>query len=226
MMRLYIATKDGQITSNYIIKIIAFICLIAFIVALIIAWINPSAGYELDIYSKTPLPVWILLTLVASTGITIHCTSCTKEQKTNHLWLTGIILVILSRLFILWLPFIRNYYTWDGDNIIDFGTIIDICNTGNINLNNSYPITHILLQKVIQITDLPPRITINLSPSRVLFYIIAIYLLSKIVISNNCLSIFICIIIFCNLYSRQVQRLFNAKWMVNITITPVILFIF
>ena len=53
-------------SNSKIIAIIGFICL-SF--ANIIAYLNPSQGYELSFYEQTPLCVWLLIAISVICGL-------------------------------------------------------------------------------------------------------------------------------------------------------------
>lgn len=106
-------------SNSKIIAIIGFICL-SF--ANIIAYLNPSQGYELSFYEQTPLCVWLLIAISVICGLFVIFFHIRNEQKDNFWLLLGLSLLILIRISLLYLPFIRGYYTWNGDNI----SILDI----------------------------------------------------------------------------------------------------
>lgn len=148
--------------------------------ALMIAWLNPATGYELDIYASTPLATWLLIgaSMATGAGIILH-QLLTRGYKQNRLWMLGFALLVVARLALLWVPYARGYFTWGGDNITHWGMIIDILDTGHLYSENSYPVTHSMLAQVIQLTGLPIRTVTNLSTGLFsAFYVVLIYLLS------------------------------------------------
>jgi len=136
-------------------------------VALMLAWLNPATGYELDIYGSTPLATWLLIgaAMAIGAGVILH-QLLTSGYKHSRLWMLGFALLLVARLALLWVPYARGYVTWGGDNITHWGM-------------NSYPVTHSMLAQVIQLTGLPIKTVTNLSTGLFsAFYIILIYLLS------------------------------------------------
>lgn len=88
---------------------IATICASIFLsLALIIAWLNPATGYELDICTSTPLATWILigLSMAIGAGIILH-QLLTQGYKQNQLWMLGFAILIVARLALLWVPYAR-----------------------------------------------------------------------------------------------------------------------
>ncbi|MDD4635018.1 MAG: hypothetical protein PHS35_00170 [Dehalococcoidales bacterium] len=163
----------------------ATVCASIFIaMALIIAWLNPATGYELDIYASTPLAIWLLIgaSMIIGAGIILH-QLFTQGYKHNRAWMLGFAVLVVARLALLWIPYVRGYVTWGGDNITHWGMIIDVLDTGHLYSENSYPVTHSMLAQVIQLTGLPIRTVTNLSTGLFsAFYIVLIYLLSTRVI--------------------------------------------
>jgi hypothetical protein len=148
----------------YLPKIIIIFCFIFISVAIIFAWQNPSEGYELDIYGSTPLITWVLIILAILGGIAIIIGQIkNKESKDKRLWLWALIVLILSRFSLLYIPYIRNYFSWSGDNLRYWGFIEDIVLTGHFESSNFYPITPTFLSEVISVTGIRLEIVANLS---------------------------------------------------------------
>jgi hypothetical protein len=166
--------------SRLIARVFCALAFTSLAVALLIAWLNPATGYELDIYASTPLATWALIgiTMATGAGIIIH-QLISKGYKHNRIWALGFALFVFARLAFLWVPYARGYLTWDGDNISHWGYIIDVLDTGYLYAENSYPVTHSILAQVIQITGLSIRTVTNLSTGILsAFYMVGIYLLS------------------------------------------------
>jgi len=162
------------------LKIAAIVCFVLISLSSLIAYTNPTRGYELSIYESTSYIVWIFLIISIAGGVTIIVHQAyTKEYKSSNFWLVGLLILILSRIILLYIPFIRGYYTWNGDNVTHIGYVKDILFTGYISSSNSYPITHILLAELISISGAPVELIVNHSTA--LFsalYVISIYLLA------------------------------------------------
>jgi hypothetical protein len=107
-------------------KVIALTGFVSLSLANLIAYYNLSQGYELSIYIQTPLCVWVLFAVCIICGLIIIFNEVINEKKSKF-WLTGFLLLLLIRISLLYLPFVRGYYTWDGDNISHIGLI----NEGN-----------------------------------------------------------------------------------------------
>ncbi|CAG0999431.1 hypothetical protein METP3_03194 [Methanosarcinales archaeon] len=165
---------------NHKLEIVAIVCFILISLSISIAYANPARGYELSIYESTPYIVWFFLIISIAGGVTIIAHQVyTREYNNSNFWLIGLMVLIISRITLLYIPYIRGYYTWNGDNISHIGYIKDILFTGYISSDNSYPIIHILLTALISISGAPVELIVNHSTALVsIFYVVSIYLLA------------------------------------------------
>lgn len=172
---------------DYRLKLILIICFTFITVTCLVTYLTPLKGYEISIYESTPLIVWILLLLSIFGGVSVIVhQSFTEQYKNSSFWLLGFFLLLLCRVVLLYIPFIRDYYTWDGDNISHIGSLKNIILTHSIPFGNFYPITHILLAEVLIISNLPIEFIVNYSTAILsVFYIVSIYLLSSVTLSTK-----------------------------------------
>lgn len=173
--------------NQTIIKILATLGLIVLTTGLIVAYASPSTGYELDIYASTPLLTWVFLgiSLIIGAAIILIC-AISKDKSKRPLWMLGLFILILSRISILWVPYIRGYLTWDGDNISHWGILKDIISSGFLDSSNSYPVLHTLLSETVLLTNLQIPLVTNLSTALIsIFYIFTVYLLSRAVLTDK-----------------------------------------
>lgn len=172
---------------NYKLKIVAIFSFTLIIISSSISYLNPVKGYELSIYESTPILVWIFLIMSIAGGFTIILHQIyTEEYKSSNFWLMGFFLVILNRVTLLYIPYIRGYYTWNGDNITHFGLVKSILHTGYVPCDIFYPITHILLSISISISGMPIELIVNHSTGLFsIFYAVSIYLLATVVLQSR-----------------------------------------
>jgi hypothetical protein len=167
--------------SNILYKLAAICGFLLVSAAMIIAWLNPCTGYELDIYNSTPVATWSLigLSLAIAAGILLY-QLFSGDYKYNRFWILGLALLITCRLALLWVPYARGYFAWEGDNITHWGMIEDILKTGHLYSENSYPLTHSFLAQIISVTGLPLKTVANLSTGLFsAFNIMLVLLLAK-----------------------------------------------
>lgn len=168
-------------------KIIAICSFALLAIALVIAYSQPATGYELDIYSNTPVLTWIFifLAILGGTGIIINQV-VSRGFQTNQIWLLGLLILVLSSFSFLYVPYIRNYFTWYGDVMSHWGLVKDIVNTGHFYEGNYYPLTHCFISQLMLITNAPIQLVANLStPFLSTFFIVSTYLLATVVFPNQ-----------------------------------------
>lgn len=170
---------------NY--KIIAILSILFSTVAIAIAFQNPAQGYEISIYDSTPFIVWIclFLSITGALFLVLYQVSTNKYVSSNF-WTIGIFILLLNRLIILYIPYIRGYFSWREDNISHVGYLIDIIASGHISSGNYYPITHILLAMFYTVTEISQNILVNYSTGVFsIFYVILVYLLATVVLHTK-----------------------------------------
>ncbi|WP_321507959.1 hypothetical protein [uncultured Methanoregula sp.] len=115
----------------------------------------PATGYEVSIYSSTPLIFWISIVLNLVIGISIIILFIEgKNRQDQKFLILGLFLVILSYIAILSLWIIRGYAFLDaGDPLDHISHIQEIFTTGQI--DTFYPITHIIAVQFSLIGNLP-----------------------------------------------------------------------
>ena len=174
-------------TNKHLLQNIAIFCFILIALSNIIAFLHPAKGYELSIYESTPTLVWLFLIFSITGGITIIVHQVyTKAYKSSNFWLFGFLILILSRVSLLYIPFNRGYYTWRGDNISHIGAVMDVLFTGHFATDNFYPVTHIFLAELISISGEPIELIINHSTALFsVFYVVSIYLLATAVLPKR-----------------------------------------
>jgi hypothetical protein len=176
---------------NNILKLIAIISLLSLLAAILLAWLNPAMGYELDIYVSTPILTWIFLiiAMLGGVGIILH-QILTKGYEASRLWYLGLLVLVLFRFGLLYIPYIRGYVSWNGDNIDYLGLIKDILQSGHFTSTNIYPVTPTFLSSVIYITGITDRVVANLSTALIsVLFVFSVYLLIGVLSHNKKIQI-------------------------------------
>ena len=148
--------------------------------SILMAYFNPAHGYELSLYNNTPPILWICLifSIVGGISIILYIVYRNLSEYYNYCFL-GFLIILFNRIILLYIPYIRGYYSWRGDNISHFGILNEILMFGHIPSDLVYPITHILLSELVYITGLSNEIIANHCTALIsVFYVIAIYLLA------------------------------------------------
>lgn len=169
-----------NILTKYLnFKLVAILSILFSTLAIEIAFQNPAQGYELSIYGSTPLIVWFSLILsITGALFIVLCQISMNKYISSNFWIIGVFILLLNRLILLYIPYIRGYFSWRGDHISHVGYLIDIITYGHF-YKDYYPITHILLSVVNMITGISQNIVSNYSTGIMsIFYVISIYLLA------------------------------------------------
>jgi hypothetical protein len=148
------------------------------ILALVVIWENPSQGYELSIYSSTPVLFFILIISAILGGVAVVVYSIiTRDVEKDSSWRMGLFLVVLGHLVIILLPTLRGYvYYGLDDNLTHLSWVNLILQEGDIGLN-IYPITHIAIAQVSYITKTSSQQLMHLAgPLFYLMFITFMYL--------------------------------------------------
>lgn len=174
--------------TNRAMKLIAIICFALIIVAVLIVWSSPAVGYELSIYSETPLFYWIIsiIALICGIGVVIQqLVSRNDEQKL--LFASGIALIMFVYVAMLSLWIIRGYALWcNGDPLSHLGWIQNLLSEGHVEEGNMYPIAHIYAAEVSLISNLLPVVSLKYMPLLMgTLYVAFIYLLAKSVLPER-----------------------------------------
>ena len=161
-----------------LVKILVIISLTLLSLALLIAHESPAKGYELDIYLSTPS--FVLIFIAFACGIIILYEWVSQGHNIGRIWLVGgLLILIVSRIILLYVPYTRGYINWWEDHISYLGMVKDILATGFIGHNNFYPITHIFLAEVTTVTGIKEATVVNLSTAFIsIFFVLSIYLLA------------------------------------------------
>jgi hypothetical protein len=174
---------NAKVSSYFILKLISTILFIFILLALILIKQNPAAGYELSIYSSLPVTVWLLLlgAIIGGIVLVVNQAENSSGKKARYCWQIGLLLILLSNLAIVLLPYLRGYaFSCSGDHLSHLGYVKDILQTGTLTTRNVYPITHITISQLSSILGISEEIVINfIGPLFYLLFVLFTYLLSR-----------------------------------------------
>ena len=165
--------------KNIIFKILFIFNFLLLTYVLVVLRSLRVTGYENSIYANISYDVKIAIVFVAVSSILIVMYYLVSKQSLFYAYL-ALITLILVRVVILCIPYIRGYVGWEADHLTHYGFILDIIHSGDIGISNAYPMMHILLADVGMITgvfDLKYFTYSNVLIS--ILYVLGIYLLSK-----------------------------------------------
>jgi len=138
---------DDKRLSRLIIFIISLVLtLILFVLAR-----TPSAtSYEINIYDAYPWYFWTLMIGTLFMGSIIIIFSNSRDFIAH-----GFIIVVVMNVILLALHFFRGYFFYGGGDIFSHvGWSKDIVEFGNISSTNFYPLQHVLIVNLNQITSI------------------------------------------------------------------------
>lgn len=175
------------IFSNISIKIAIILGFIAIFIVNIATLFYPTQGYELSIYEATPSIIWISLIFSSLCGISIIVLEVyTKRCDYSNTWISGLIILLISRVTLLYIPYNRGYLAWQGDHMSHIGMVFDILTSGFVETTNFYPITHIFLSEIVIISNLTTEFVIKYSTALMsVFFVISIYFIGKFLINDK-----------------------------------------
>src|SRR4030042_4139615 len=174
-------------TRDIGLKLAALLCVTATALAMVAAHQSPTMGYELSIYSSTPVSGWLLLfvSLAGGIGIVIHELATGRHQE-SRTYVIGFAVVLLSVTAFLSVPFIRGYTTWRADQMGHLGFVQDISLTGYVGSFNPYPMVHVLLFQIASITGISSVTVVNLNTVLIFpVFVLAMYLLATVILPTK-----------------------------------------
>jgi hypothetical protein len=128
--------------------------------------------YELSIYTAYPFQFWLLIILSILAGY-LRSILDILFIKEGYRWVWGLLLIMITVGFIISLPYFRDYFLnglWDAS--YHYSSSLEIIHEGIPNLNDFYPILHILVSVFATFSGLPINKGMTLFP--VIFYFIGV----------------------------------------------------
>ena len=169
--------------KNLIKILITISCILTFFALLSLENTLPITHYEASIYLAAPL-FWFLIIL--SNLILIFCIIMQAQNENyEYFWLL-FSLLILNNFIILAQPLIKGYFGYGSSDPWNHYKISkSIIDSGNIG-DDYYPITHLLITEISEITSLKIETAMKLLPAYFsIIYTIFIYFLGKEVFKNK-----------------------------------------
>lgn len=169
------------------LKAVTSACFLLLVAALyLIDQNSPARGYELSIYDSLPSMAWIFLiaSLAGATGIIVHQAFAGRKSR---YWFLGFLILIAGVSIILLLPALRAYYMYgSSDTLAHTEWTRNVLDEGRIQKRNFYPVTHLLMTQLTQVSGAPPEAVAKYVP--VLFTVLLMllsYLLATVVVPKK-----------------------------------------
>jgi hypothetical protein len=177
-------SRFSSFNADKFLFLLGSLFVILAVVSIIIA--GPARGYEISIYTSYPTFFWLFIIGGFICGLIILINQSFSRKK-SYWWIFGLLIVVSIDLIVLLLPVLRGYASWLGtDSMIQLGYSKDILFTGHLTApgfkgENFYPGIHLLAVALFYATGIKLELLIMILPSIFsLFYIISIFVLSKI----------------------------------------------
>lgn len=152
-----------------VLKTLAAVGMLCLLLAIsILNIVPPAEGYEISIYQVYPWYLWGSLIGSIFLGQTVIVGSVRYNDGRDRTWILGLVLVLLSGIVLLLMPFIRGYLMYGGvDELTHIGFIHDISQVGIA--GNIYPAMHLIIYVASSATGLEPETIMKLLPLVVSF---------------------------------------------------------
>jgi hypothetical protein len=194
-----------------LVKIVATICFILLTIGIIVAWNSPTKGYESSIYTATPPIFWVAIVISLVVGIIffiIQIASKNELQEFGFPWIP-FLLVFISFAALLSLTILRGYTLYaGGDPITHIGRIQDLLLSGHVDNDNYYPVTHLLMAQLSEVSNISPILMAKFVP--LIFSLLGVlysYCLARIVLPERGQVIM----------STILSMTFLTRWFVELT---------
>jgi hypothetical protein len=206
----------SHMQGNRFVKVATISGFTAIILANIVTLLNPTQGYELSIYDATPSIVWYCLIFSSSCGISIIVFEVyTKHCNNLNSWIYGLVLLLISRITLLWLPYNRGYVAWGGDHMTHIGIVEDVLISGFVAPDNYYPIVHIFLSEMALTANLSAEFLTEYSTVLMsVFFVVSIYLIGTYLLKDKTVSVLALAAAGCVIFSRYDVYLMPNGWSV------------
>jgi len=144
---------------------------------------TPTRGYELSIYSSTPIIFWIAIVFGLVNGLFLITSDL--YGKMGKMWMVGLFQIVFCNCLVISLYALRGYVCLRYDPMSSVGLAKDLYSYGFFG-KNIYPISSILIATFSQFMGVPVLLISNyLSSVFFIIYIISIYCWSKSLISDR-----------------------------------------
>ena len=106
-------------------------------VAVLLAHLSPTRGYELSLYAGTPLSVWVLLFASFCIGVVLAFFAQSAVRRLGPVLATFVVIVVSG------LPVIRGYVLFGQFDLLNHaGTVTEVLNLGGFESSILYPAMH------------------------------------------------------------------------------------
>jgi hypothetical protein len=190
---IQVPPESVRFTRSSTLKLIATGCFLSLTLALLAIVEAPARGYELSIYSSTPLIAWILLALSLVGGVSLVVYHIFVRENSTHWLLIGFTIIALCNLIVIYLAVLRGYVLYSaGDTFSHVVAVTEIARIGHLDYLGSqettqlYPMTYTLAVSIVELAGLSPLSVVAYLPGIFsILFVGLIYLFAKAVCSRR-----------------------------------------
>jgi hypothetical protein len=205
--------KMSTTINNRHLNILFTYCFLLIVYSLSVLKTSSINGYETSIYTTTPLVVWITIFVVTVFSVSIISYYLVSSKINLTYVYLSFFLLLLIRILILIIPFVKGYVSWDGDQLIHYGVIKNIIYNGKVSDSDFYPVIHIFLSLFCMIADLYSLKFVSYSIIFIsIFYVLGIYILSRSVLDNKLYNLLSALMIIVVLFDRFSSHIVPNGW--------------
>jgi hypothetical protein len=196
-----------------------------FLVLLNIFFTPLASTYEFSIYDVYPWFFWLSIVSVLFIGDLILLLQIFSKE-TGKSWLYGLFLIILTNTILLTIPIIRGYFVYGwGDVLTNIGFMQEILNTGSINPQNVYPVTHLIGAELSLVSGLSLQNISMFTPAIFsIFFILFCYTVAKTLFENFKEQLIV--LIFASLFLLESNHLFFTPNSLSLLTIPIGVYLF
>ncbi|MGI6078556.1 MAG: hypothetical protein ACOYCB_10440 [Fastidiosipilaceae bacterium] len=174
--------RSVNVTKVNVTKVICILAYLFTIIALFIILFSPARGYELSIYTSSPLAMWFFL-ISSTAGSILIIIWLSSSGRFNTVYLLSSFLLLLNNFIILSLPALRGYFQYAaGDPISHLSEIQSIVSNGYMGEHNIYPLLHIIYVALSELSGQSANILSRYTPPlfSLIFLMLFMVLLAKV----------------------------------------------
>lgn len=181
VIRLTSSTNSGSHKSvRIIITTTGFLFIL---ISLYLINYNYVTGYEISIYTSVP-EIWILLIGSILCGLVVIVSSISDNI---NFWVFGFFILMFSNFIATSLGALRGYYLYNpSDTSAHVGFAKDIISKGHFYEADMFPITHILIAQLSQISNISlSGVAMYFPGTYTVFYMVSTLLLAREILPNR-----------------------------------------
>jgi hypothetical protein len=147
-------------------KLAAAMAFLALTLAVFIAYGSPAEDFESSIYSSTPIEYWVAVMASVTIGLVLTVGAVRSRALNRRFAFLGPMVLVMANMVVIALPIIRGYFLWNatGDTGLHLSWAQGVLNSGELQAQNFYPVTAIIMTALSSVLDLEMLEVLKLLP--------------------------------------------------------------